>query len=207
MSVLGAPAGNLGRTRSLGLHLKSRRLKRSRVKKLLVVMAVLLPLALLGAGAVYLYYTPHMALEAIEGAARSGDTNTLSARVDFPAVRASVKRQVAARIDEAAAANPNPLAALGSALAGALSEPARDALVTPENLARMLRGENIGSVQAPTIQLESSSVELRYVGLDRFEAITAPVPGGFTLVLARNGWFDWKLVEVVLPQSWNLRGV
>ena len=177
------------------------------MKKLLVVAAVLLPLVLLGGGAVYLYYTPHMALQAIERAARSGDTGTLSARVDFPAVRASVKRQVVTRIDQAAAANPNPLAAFGSALAGALSEPAVDALVTPDNMARMLRGENIGSVQAPTLQLESGSVELRYVGLDRFEAITAPAPGGFTLVLARDGWFDWKLVEVLLPQSWSLRGV
>lgn len=177
------------------------------MKKLLVVAAVLLPLVLLGGGAVYLYYTPHRALQRIEGAARSGDTRALSERVDFPAVRASVKRQVVARIDQAAAANPNPLAALGSALAGALSEPAVDALVTPENVARMLRGENMGSVQAPKLQLDGSSVELGYRGIDRFEAVTAPAPNGFTLVLARDGWFDWKLVEVVLPQSWSLRGV
>jgi len=177
------------------------------VKKLLVVAAVLLPLVLLGAGAVYLYYTPHRALQAIERAARSGDTRALSERVDFPAVRVSVKRQVVARIDQAAAATPNPLAAFGSALAGALSEPAVDALVTPENMARMLRGENVGSVQAPTLQLESGSVELSYRSFDRFEAVTAPAPAGFTLILARDGWFDWKLVDVLLPQSWSLRGV
>ena len=121
-------------------------------------------------------------------------------------MRSSVKRQVVARIDQAAAANPNPLAAFGSALAGALSEPAVDALITPDNVARMLRGESIGSVQGPTLQLDTSRVELEYIGVNRFQAVTAPAPAGFTLVLVRDGWFDWKLVEVILPESWNLRG-
>jgi len=176
------------------------------VKKLLAILAVLVAVALLGGGATYLYFTPQLALRAIERAARSGDTKALAERVDFPAVRASVKRQVVARIDQAAAANQSPLAAFGSALAGALSEPAVDALVTPDNLARMLRGERVGSVQGPTIVLDSSNVKLGYVGIDRFEAVTAPAPGGFTLVLARDGWFDWKLVDVVLPASWSLGG-
>jgi len=177
-----------------------------RVNKLVVVLAVMVPLLLLGTAAVYLYFTPYFALQAIERAARSGDTTALAQRIDFPAVRASVKQQVVARIDQAAAPNPNPLAAFGSALAGALSEPAVDALVTPDNLARMLRGESVGSVQGPTLRLEDSHVEFGYIGIDRFQAITAPPPGGFTLVLARDGWFDWKLVDVVLPENWNFRG-
>lgn len=172
-----------------------------------MVVAVLLPLALIGAGSVYLYFTPHLALKEIERAARSGDTAALAQRVDFPAVRSSVKRQVLARIDQVAAANPNPLAAFGSALAGALSEPAVDALLTPDNVARMLRGESLGSVQGPTLRLDTSSIELKYIGFNRFQAVTAPAPGGFTLVLAREGWLDWKLVEVILPESWSFQGV
>jgi len=177
------------------------------VKKLVLVVAlVLLPLVLLGGGATSLYYTPHLALKEIESAARAGDTAALAERVDFPAVRSSVKRQLQARFDQAAAANPNPLAAFGSALAGALSDPAVDALVTPDNVARMLRGENLGAVQGPTLRLDASSVTLQYSGFNRFHAITAPAPSGFTLVLAREGWLDWKLVEVLLPESWSFNG-
>jgi hypothetical protein len=177
------------------------------VKKLILVVAgLLVPLTLLGVGAVYLYFTPYFALEAIEQAARGGNTAALAERVDFPAVRASVKRQVVARIDQAAAANPHPLAAFGSSLAGALSEPAVDALITPDNVARMLRGEQVAAVQGPTLHLDSSNVELAYIGMNRFQAVTAPAPGGFTLILARDGWFDWKLVDVILPEGWSLPG-
>lgn len=177
-------------------------------KLVLVLLAVLVPLTLLGTGAVYLYFTPYFALQEIERAARSGDTAALERRVDFPAVRSSVKRQVVARIDQAAALNPNPnpLAAFGSALAGALTEPAVDALITPDNVARMLRGESIGAVRGPTLQLDSSRVELDYIGFDRFQAVTAPPPDGFTLILVRDGLLDWRLVDVILPEGWNLRG-
>lgn len=171
-------------------------------KLVLIALAVMVLFALVVGGSAYLYFTPHLALRELEGAARRGDTRALTQRVDFPALRESVKAQLRARIDQAAAQNPHPLAALGSALAGAFSDPAVDAMVTPENLARMLRGENMGGVQGPTLQLDSSSVELRYAGRDRFEATTAPPPSGFTLILAREGWFDWKLVDVVLPASW-----
>jgi hypothetical protein len=177
------------------------------VKKLLLIgLAVVVPFALVVTSAAYLYFTPHLAFRELERAARRGDTAALAQRVDFPALRQSVKGQLKARIDRAAAQHPHPLAALGSALAGAFSEPAVDAVVTPDNLARMLRGETIGGVQGPTLHLESSNVELRYVGLDRFEATTAPAPDGFTLTLTRNGWFDWKLVDVVLPASWVFPG-
>ena len=190
------------------MHPERRGLKRTNVKKkvVLVVLALLVPLTLLGSGALYLYFTPFFALEEIERAARAGDTKALAEHVDFPAVRASVKRQVVARIDQAASANPNPLAAFGSALAGALSEPAIDALLTPDNVARMLRGESIGTVQGPKLDLDPSRVQLGYIGVNRFQAITAPEPNGFTLVLTRTGWFDWKLVDVILPPSWSLRG-
>lgn len=198
-------------TDTLRLHPESRGPKRakvkSKVKKLvLVAAAVLVPLTLLGTGALYLYFTPYFALQEIESAARRGDAAALEKRVDFPAVRASVKRQVVARIDQAVAANPNPLAAFGSALAGALSEPAVDALITPDNMARMLRGENIGAVQGPTLQLDTSKVELEYIGVNRFQAVTAPAPDGFTLILTREGWLDWKLVSVILPAGWSIQG-
>ncbi|HEY6729383.1 MAG TPA: DUF2939 domain-containing protein [Polyangiaceae bacterium] len=177
------------------------------MKKLVLVAAsFLVPLALLGSGALYLYFTPYFALQEIERAARAGDTASLAQRIDFPAVRSSVKRQIVARIEAGAAANPNPLAAFGSALAGALSDPAVDALLTPDNVARLLRGESLGAVQGPTLHLDTSNVDLEYIGFNRFQAVTAPAPAGFTLVLARQGWLDWKLVEVILPQSWSFRG-
>ena len=194
------PSPALPRIQSAALARQRPALYTRWVKKLLLIaLAVMLVFALVVGGSAYLYFTPHLAFRELERTARRGDAVALAQQVDFPALRVSLKGQVQARIDQQAAQNPNPLAAFGSALAGAFSAPAVDAMVTPENVARMLRGENVAGVQ---MRLETNSVELHYASRDRFEATTAPAPNGFTLVLARDGWFDWKLVDVVLPANW-----
>ncbi|HEX8359973.1 MAG TPA: DUF2939 domain-containing protein, partial [Longimicrobium sp.] len=44
--------------------------------------------------AVWLFFTPHLAVRRLQQAAESGDRQALERMVDFPAVRASVKDEV-----------------------------------------------------------------------------------------------------------------
>ncbi len=173
-----------------------------RVKKLLLVAVPLLLLSTLGLLG-YAYYTPYLALKNIHAAAEAGNTAELDRYVDFPAVRASLKDQIKQRIDRKAEQSQNPLAALGSALANAFTTPAVDALVTPDNVARMLRGEGLSQAGGPQIRLDGSGVDMGYDDLHTFVVTTAP-SGGFELILERSGWFGWRLVDVRLPETWTL---
>ena len=173
----------------------------ARKKLFLALLGVAVLLVLLGGGS-YVYFSPHLALREIEAAAKRHDTSALSERVNFPAVRASLKQQIKARIDQGAQQSTNPFAALGSALAGALTDPAVDALVTPDNVAAMLRGEAFGPAQAPRVELSARGVEMGYVDAHTFEVTTAG-SAAFRLLLERDGLLDWKLTDVKLPQAWT----
>lgn len=179
----------------------------SRVKRLvLILVALLVPLMLVVGLAVYAYYTPQLALRELNNAARHGDTGTLERLIDFPAVRESLKQQVQERLSKSTSNSQSPLAAFGTALAGAVAAPAVDTMVTPDNVARLLRGETFGPSAGPTLSLDSRQLEMHYENLDRFEVTSAPPPDGFELILERDGWLDWRLVDVRLPASWVLPG-
>lgn len=171
-------------------------------KKLFVALATVAVLLLSLGAATYVYFSPHLALREIEAAAERHDTSALSERVDFPAVRASLKQQIKARIDQGAEQSQSPFAALGSALAGALADPAVDALVTPDNVAAMLRGEAFGPAQAPRVELDARGVEMGYIDAHTFEVTTAG-DAAFRLLLERDGLLGWKLTDVKLPQAWS----
>jgi hypothetical protein len=123
--------------------------------------------------------------------------------VDFPKVKADLKRQIMARIDDGARQSSNPFAALGSALAGALADPAIDALVTSENVARLLSGEEFGRAGRSGVEFDDDSLTMGYDGLNRF-VVTTNAENGFTLVLERDGALTWKLTQVLLPASFSL---
>ena len=177
------------------------------MKRLVLILVLLLvPLTLVVGLGAYVYYMPQLALKELAQAARRGDTSALEQRIDFPAVRESLKQQVQERLSKSASNSQNPLAAFGTALAGAVAAPAVDAIVTPDNVARLLRGEGFGPGPGPTLSLDSSRLDMHYETLDQFVVTSAPPPNGFELILGRDGWLDWQLVDVRLPASWQLPG-
>jgi len=170
------------------------------VKKLLAAIVALL---LLVGFTAYAYFTPQLTLKKIQAAAVASNTTELVQHIDFPAIRESLKAQIKARIDQGAHGSANPFAALGSALAGALAEPAIDALVTPENLANLLSGEGFGGTQGPRIRLQGDDLDMGYEGLHTF-VVSGDSGTGFRLVMEREGVLSWKLTDVQLPDSWTL---
>lgn len=158
-------------------------------------------LKLWGAGAVVLaavglYATPFVALQQMRAAARAHDGPALAAFVDFPAVRESLKLGLRAKL---VGGDVTPANVMGAEVAGALLEPMVDALITPDSLARVLRGQpptqaaaGLGVAEAPA-QVDT---RMGYESPSRF--VFAIKPRGsdddpVELVLRRDGLWGWKL--------------
>ncbi|VVD70974.1 hypothetical protein PMO31116_00604 [Pandoraea morbifera] len=97
-----------------------------------------------------LFGTPYYTLWRARDAANARDADTLSSYVDYPAVRDSLKTslhdQMARQMDKQ---RSNPFGALALALGGWVSDRVVEALLTPEAVAAMLRGDSTGLPPAP----------------------------------------------------------
>ena len=143
-------------------------------------------------------------------AAEKNDATQLAAYVDFPSVKESLKASVNAAMASKVASDKDtdPFSTIGTALAAALVNPMIDALVTPENLAMIVRGDRLqtGKTMAPLGQIAEpkfdADFKMRYLRFDQF-AIDVRKKGTsqppVVLVLARNGLFIWKLASIHLP--------
>jgi hypothetical protein len=112
--------------------------KRGFATPLIVTLFVIAIVALLGYG----YASPYLALDRLKRAADARDAQTVSEYVDYPALRQSLKEQVAGLLTRKleAHANGNPFAALGAMIGVALIGPLVDAYATPDGVAALLNG-------------------------------------------------------------------
>ncbi|MDO4794503.1 MAG: DUF2939 domain-containing protein [Brachymonas sp.] len=94
--------------------------------------------------AAYYLASPWVALARLKADAQARRTDRMSQYIDFAAVRASIKAQWLARLQEEMPADDarQGLAALGMALAGAALEPVVHVLASPQGLVAMMNGEN-----------------------------------------------------------------
>lgn len=112
--------------------------KRGVARPLIVTVLVIVVVAVLGYG----YASPYLALNRLKRAADERDAQTVSEYVDYPALRESLKDQIAGLLTRRiqARANGNPLAALGAMIGVALIGPLVDAYATPDGVAALLNG-------------------------------------------------------------------
>lgn len=146
-------------------------------------LAVLLVTLLIAAGA-WLYVAPRLAAKQLQDAAAAGDVATLNKLVDFPQVRANMKKDLRARLKE------RPYGTLLAAGAGGGVDALVDRIMTARglvNLARLGRAQHLidmgyQSVTAFFVKTQSParpSDEVTYVfspaGLSwRLQRIDAP---------------------------------
>lgn len=157
-----------------------------------------LMLAVAAVGA-WLWLSPYWTLRTLQHAVREGDARTVSAHVDFPAVRASVRTEVQGWM--ARDSDGSPLGDAGRALAGQLADPAIEAMVTPQGM-QMLLGRvgmatatfDAGGVAAP------GGMRVEHAAIDRF--IVRPQQHGAPTLEFRLRGFRWMLTGVAL----NARG-
>ena len=119
----------------------------------------------------WFYFTPHLAVSGMRSAAESNDAEKLSDYVNFPALKENLKASFNAKLAKNVVNDANPFSTLGALMAAALVNPMIDALVTPESLAMMMKG-NKPQPTANFPQSKSSDIDvdtsMSYKGFNRF---------------------------------------
>jgi hypothetical protein len=154
--------------------------------------------------AVTSFASPWWTLNRLRAAVERHDAEGVSAQVDFPALRDSVKSQLLGSI--ARDAGTNAFAAIGQAFARAVADPLVDAIVSPAGVAAMVEHGKV-SIGKPTQDAGTPDAEpprdkphyaLHYRGWSHF-AVTAEDGGSF--VFRRDGLWSWKLAGIELPRG------
>ena len=164
--------------------------------------------------ALFVAGSPYWTVHQMRSAAEAGDAQALSAYVDFPAVRASLKDQFESVLDGALdrvlgnANDRSPLEDLGAALGGLLGglvvERVVDSYVTPASLASvMATGRGTGRETTGDAGVdEPVDVSFGYDALNTFSVMITNRASGdaVTAVLRRPGIVGgWRLTELILP--------
>ena len=150
------------------------------------------------------FASPWWALNRLRAAVERHDAEGVSAQVDFPALRDSVKSQLLGSI--ARDAGTNAFAAIGQAFARAVADPLVDAIVSPAGVAAMVEHGKV-AIGKPTRDTgtpdaaprrDKPHYALHYRGWSHF-AVTAEDGGSF--VFRRDGLWSWKLAGIELPRG------
>ena len=159
----------------------------------------------------WLYFTPHMAVRSLRKAAEAQDAEGVSARVDFPSLRTSLKANFNAVMAKEMAhegQDANAFAAMGTALAAMFTDKIVDSLVTPEALSMMLQGEkpNADEPRESEGQKADSDAEtsMGYRSFNTFVVRTrekGSTDEPIELIFARHGLASWKLSALRLPME------
>ena len=169
---------------------------RTRVGSAVVVAALL-------AGGGWYVSGPYVAMSGLRNAAVSGDAAELSERVDFPALRESIRAQASGALSRAAVDGAGPIGAIGAMFASAWIGPAVDALVTPESIAAMVQGRAPGGVRGtqtatPAHELDVSTHWTSVSSVVAHVQGSEPGSPSIELTFAPRGG-TWKLVGAHVP--------
>lgn len=166
----------------------------------------------------WIWFGPHLTVHAMRKAAERGDAEALSSHVDFPALRESVRTQMAARVSDRLGGD-SAWSRLGADFATTLASPAIDAMVSPEALAMIFAGRDMRDRYAAPAPDASSPdandgqshggidtsrwrLSMGYDDLSTFSVKVAndgmgPAPS--RLVFKRHNLLWWKLSGIELP--------
>jgi len=158
---------------------------------------------------------PYLTIRAIGNAVQARDEVALAKQVDFPALRGSLKAQLADRIVRGTddLVQDNPLAAFGRTVATGLAGGLVDAMVTPAGLGAIMEGtrtwDRMGSGPRPSGNEAAAEAgprplqdaEHRFESPSRFTATVHDASGRpVVFVLTRKG-LNWKLSDIRLPPA------
>ena len=173
------------------------------MKKIFIVLAVLLVLALAGYIA-----SPFFYVSSLKSAFLAGDSDKLTSLVDFAALRDSLKEQLTALITEQSKANPDanqsPLAALTAFVGPVFLNRAVDMYCTPESVAAFVKKNNqVQNNSHSFIKIPNPS-DLDWSKLRHF-SFTGPtsfrIGTDHIALFARLEGFAWKLYRLEVSQD------
>jgi hypothetical protein len=160
----------------------------------------------------WLYASPYLSVNAMKNAALENDAEGITGRVDFPALKESIKGQFTAKMSSQAgkSSEENPLADAGAALGMMMIGPMIDAMVTPEAVTAMMRGRKLDENtaagqpgQTTEAQVEATmDTSMGYRDLNTFEVTLTDKKSPsepMTMLFKRHGIANWKLTAVEMP--------
>lgn len=167
-------------------------------------LTTILALILLGSFAASVYYSPYWTLYKMKVAIEDKDAEGLSRRVDYAALRASMKSQVKSTLRAQTAQLGEPMQGL-NALAEGLMDQMLEAMVSPQAVAAMMSGAGASGQpgaapgkgeEAAKGDAKPRELALHYRSWD--QALFSPEgeQGGF--LFQRDGLWSWKLAGVDL---------
>lgn len=174
------------------------------------IIGVIIALAVVICG--YWYATPYLALNNIKKAAQAGDSEKVSAYIDYPSVRQSFKDQMNALMVKELAVDKeaNGWEALGAMIATTMIEKMVDAMVTPEGMTLMLQGKNFKDSLKPStdettdqaISQEKLNYSARYLSMNLFEVTlkNEEKDSQLKVIMERDG-LSWKVKKLVIPMD------
>ena len=169
-------------------------------------------IAVLVAAGGWWFASPWWTLKAMREAAAAQDEKALSAHVDYPALRASVKSEIAKQMARSGGGEVGgTLATMVAAIAG----PIVDATITPQGVQAMFEVKDVtkqggaappaNGGMLPTLPAASDHPTIERDGIDQFR-VRWQEQGTGTMVFRRHG-LGWKLVGIDLqpPQPIRIR--
>lgn len=166
---------------------------------------------------VWAWFAPHLTVHAMRKAAERGDAEALSSHVDFPALRESVRAQLAARVSDRLGGG-GAWSRLGADFATTLASPAIDAMVSPEALTLIFAGRDMRDRYAEPADVPPPAadggdthggLDTRHwrlsMGYDDLSTFSVKVDTGgieaapSKLVFKRRHLLWWKLSAIELP--------
>ena len=156
----------------------------------------------------YFYATPYLVLNSIKNAAQEGDSEKVSAYIDYQSVRQSFKEQVNAQVvKKLATEDSDGWEALGAMIATKMVEQIVDAVVTPEGMTMLLQGKNIKDNLSGNKSIDTSNsvkdkvdYSTRYLSMDMFEITLKNKDNNqdLKIIMKRDG-LSWKVIKLVMP--------
>jgi hypothetical protein len=162
------------------------------MRRWLIAVAVLLVIT----GGGWLWGSPYLTLWQLKKAADAGDLAAISAKIDYPAVRADLKTQLHDRLG---GGDGSALDKLGAAVAERFADPVVDAAVTPEGMRALFASAAVAEAARPGFAKSGKPGEMRMRrdSFGRFSLVPAKGPGP-VVVFALQG-LSWRVTAVRLP--------
>lgn len=165
-----------------------------------IVAGVLVAL-LLALGIGWYMMSPWWTVRAMVEAAKAGDAEALSAKIDFPALKKDLTADLNTRLNEEAARDKSPASQMGLAIARQMMPGVVDAFVSPGGIkaAFVMMDEEAPPPRLPPGAKQPGKPKIERIGLNRFR-LEREGTAGSGFVFERSG-LGWKLTGVDLPSA------
>jgi len=162
--------------------------------------AALAALIIIAAGAGWYFGSPSWTLHEMQAAAEAKDADKLSAYIDYPTLRTSLKEQMKAKMatELAKMKDDNPFAALGAALAVNLVDGMVDGMVTPAAMREVFANAPEPKRDEGKIGVRLKNLDMERVSLSEFRLVNRTDKTGSSLIFKRDG-LGWKMTEIRVP--------